>query len=177
MRFQFDTLAPRWEDIISDEHRAPLDAALERVQVPHRALDLGTGTGVGAFALARRFPNADVVGVDLSGEMVEQARSKTPHEFSGRVRFEVADASALPYESGSFDVVTLLNMIPFYDELARVTAPGGAVVLAFASGAATPIYVAPERVRADLSRRGFVQFAEIEAGNGAALVARRAEAT
>jgi ubiquinone/menaquinone biosynthesis C-methylase UbiE len=177
MRFQFDALAPRWEDIISDEHLAPFAAALEHVPAPRRALDVGTGTGVGAFALARRFPDAEVVGTDLSGEMVEQARSKTPPELADRVHFEVADASALPHECGTFDVVTLLNMIPFYDELARVTAAGGSVVIAFASGAATPIYVPSDRLRADLSRRGFAEFAEIAAGNGVALLARKGEGT
>ena len=40
---------------------------------------------------------------------------------------DVGDASALPYESAAFDLVTLNNMIPFFDELARVTAPGGYV--------------------------------------------------
>jgi len=176
LRFQFDKLAPRWEDIISDGHLAPLEAALERVHASRRALDVGTGTGAGAFVLARRFPEAEVVGVDLSGEMVAEARSKAPRELGDRVRFEVADASALPYESGSFDVVTLVNMIPFYDELARVTAQGGTVVIAFASGAGTPIYVPPDRLRGDLSRRGFAQFAQIAAGNGAALLARKGEA-
>jgi hypothetical protein len=71
--------------------------------------------------------------------------------------------------------VTLGNMIPFFDELARVVAPGGRVVFAFSAGPATPIYVAPERLRAELSRRGFGQFAELAAGKGTSFVAARAD--
>ena len=49
----------------------------------------------------------------------------TPPELAERVRFEQADAVRLPFEDGSFDLVQLANMIPFFDELARVAAPGG----------------------------------------------------
>ena len=55
-------------------------------------------------------------------------------------------------------------MIPFFDELARVVAPGGAVVFSFSGGAETPIYVPPERLRTELGRRGFADFAEFSAG-------------
>ena len=156
LRAQFDRLAPRWDRMISDVHMAPYDAALETIDpAPRRALDLGTGTGLGAFAIARRFPEAEVVGVDLAERMVAEARENTPDELSSRVRFETADAARLPYADGFFDLVALGNMIPFFDELARLTAPGGSIVFAFSGGAGTPIYVPPERLRDELSRRGF----------------------
>ena len=138
---QFDALAPRWEQMVSAEHLAPYEAALASLDPPARALDLGTGTGAGAVAIARRFPEAEVVGADLSDRMIEEARRKVPPELGDRVRFEVADASRLPYPDGSFDLVTLMNMIPFFDELARVTAPGGAALFSFSGGPGTPIYV------------------------------------
>jgi hypothetical protein len=65
-------------------------------------------------------------------------------------------------------------MIPFFDELARVVAPGGQLLFAFSGGAETPIYVPPERLRNELGRRGFTEFAEFEAGRGNALLARKA---
>ena len=92
---------------------------------PGHILDLGTGTGTAALAAARRFPEAEVVGVDLSEEMLAEARRKTPPELAGRVRFEQADGARLPYPAEAFELVTLANMIPFFDELARVTAPRG----------------------------------------------------
>jgi SAM-dependent methyltransferase len=172
---QFDSIAPRWEQVLSPEHLEPYEAALASLDPPARALDLGTGTGLGAFAIARRFPQAEVVGADLAVRMIEEARRRTPPELAGRVRFDVADASRLPYASGSFDLVTLANMIPFFDELARVVAPGGAMLLAFSGGAGTPIYVPPERIRAELEARGFAQFTDFAAGNGTAMVARKSE--
>ena len=71
----------------------------------------------------------------------------TPPELAGRVRFERADAERLSYPDGSFDLVSLANMIPFFEELARVTAPGGAVVFSFSAGTETPIYVPPDVLR------------------------------
>jgi ubiquinone/menaquinone biosynthesis C-methylase UbiE len=174
MRFQFDRLAPRWDAMRMQGAYAPYEAALERVQPPpRRALDLGTGTGGAAFAIARRFPDADVVGADLAKRMIEQARQNTPEDLRDRVRFEVADASKLPYDDGAFDLVGLGNMIPFFDELDRVVSPGGWVVIAFSSGAGTPIYVAPERLRSELALRGFADFAEISTDPGTALLARK----
>ena len=64
-------------------------------------------------------------------------------------------------------------MIPFFDELARVTAPGGAVVFSFSGGAETPIYVSSERLRSELGRRNFADFAEFSVGRGTALLARK----
>ncbi len=157
MRFQFDRMAPQWDSLrSSDTAYAPYEAALERVEPPpKRALDLGTGTGGAAFALARRFPAAEVIGVDLAKRMIEHARGKLADDLRGRVRFEVADAAHLPYADVSFDLVGLSNMIPFFDELDRVLAPGGFLIVAFSGGAGTPIYVSTERLRAELERRGF----------------------
>jgi ubiquinone/menaquinone biosynthesis C-methylase UbiE len=91
------------------------------------------------------------------------------------VRFEEADAERLPYPDASFDLVTLANMIPFFDELARVTAPGGSIVFSFSGGPETPIYVPFEVLRKELSKRGFTDFADFAVGNGTALVARKAD--
>jgi SAM-dependent methyltransferase len=175
---QFDWLAPRWESLRSPGGLASLDAALEALETPPgRALDLGTGTGAAAFATARRWPEAEVVGVDLSHEMIEEARRRTPLELQGRVRFEVGDSSALPFPDASFDLLVLVNMIPFFDEIARVVRTGGYAVISFSSGSGTPIYVAAERLRTELGRRGFEQFADVREGVGTALLARKAEST
>jgi ubiquinone/menaquinone biosynthesis C-methylase UbiE len=174
LRLEFQRLAPVWDDRRSPGAYAPYEAALERLeQPPARALDLGTGTGTGALVIAHRFLEAEVVGVDLAPAMIDEARRKLTDDLRGRVRFEVADASRLPFDDESFDLVGLGNMIPFFDEVARVTAPGGAVVLAFSAGAETPIYVRPRILRAELGRRGFADFADVSAGAGTALLARK----
>jgi ubiquinone/menaquinone biosynthesis C-methylase UbiE len=174
MRRQFDRIAPKWDQMRSADAFGPYEAALAALESPpRRALDLGTGTGRGAFAIARRFPGAEVVGADIAEDMLAQARSLTPPELAGRVRFEVADGANLPYEDGAFDLVGLGNMIPFFQELARITTPGGAVVVSFSAGPQTPIYVPLERVRAELKQRCFADFAEFSVGSGTALLARK----
>jgi ubiquinone/menaquinone biosynthesis C-methylase UbiE len=174
VRRQFDALAPVWESMRMEDSLASYEAGLEALPAaPVRALDLGTGTGAGAVAIARRFPEADVVGADLSGDMLDEARRRLPDELRGRITFERADASALPFADGSFQLVAHANMIPFFDELARVLAPGGHALFAFSSGPTTPIYVRPEKLKAQLSRRGFTEFAELAAGRGNGLLARK----
>jgi ubiquinone/menaquinone biosynthesis C-methylase UbiE len=174
MRLQFDRLAPAWESMRRPGGLASFERALDVIQPPpRRALDLGTGTGAGAFAIARRFTEADVVGVDIAPAMVAEARRLTPPELARRVRFDRADASRLPYGDDSFDLLGLANMIPFFDELERVLAPGGWAIFSFSGGAETPIWVPPERLRAELSRRGFSEFADFQAERGTSLLARK----
>ena len=173
LRSMFDGLAPTWETRIGPHHLWALDLALQDVPLPGRVLDLGTGTGVVAIALAERYPKAEIVGIDISAGMIEEAQRKLPSGLAGRVSFEIGDASALDFPDGDFDLVVLSNMIPFFDELARVVAAEGFLVLSFSRGAETPIYVPPDRLREELGRRGFSEFAEFSAEPATALRAKR----
>jgi demethylmenaquinone methyltransferase/2-methoxy-6-polyprenyl-1,4-benzoquinol methylase len=94
-----------------------------------RALDVATGTG--DLALALRARGADVVGLDFSERMLELARAKAPD-----VRFQAGNALALPFGEGEFDAVTvafgarnLADLRGGLAEMARVTRPGGRVVV------------------------------------------------
>jgi ubiquinone/menaquinone biosynthesis C-methylase UbiE len=171
IRRQFDRLAPVWAELRLPDSSASFLAALDRVDMPvRRALDVGTGTGLGALEIAKRFPDAEIVGVDVSAAMLEKARKLVPG-----IEFVEGDASALPFRDADFDLVAHVNMIPFLDETARVLRPGGWTVYAFSAGPQTPIYVEPERLGRELERRGFTDFAEITAGRGNAVLARRGE--
>jgi SAM-dependent methyltransferase len=177
IRRQFDKLAPSWDAMRSAGHLESLDAALDAIpEAPRRVLDVGTGTGTAARLIASRWPEAEVVGVDVADGMLAEARRLLPDDLSGRVRFERGDASALPFPDGSFDLVTLANMIPFFDEIDRVLASGGHAAFAWSVGPQTPIYVAPERLRDELARRGFGDFRELEAAPGTGFLARKPEA-
>ena len=104
-------------------------AELARVGPGSRALDVATGTGDLAIALAAR--GAEVIGSDFSEGMLELARTKAPG-----IRFETGNALALPYPDGEFDAVTVGFGARNFDdldrglsELVRVTRPGGRVVV------------------------------------------------
>jgi SAM-dependent methyltransferase len=169
MRAQFDKLAPVWEGIRMPDTLAPVEAGLDALaSPPRRVLDLGTGTGAVARLVAERFPEAEIVGADMAPQMIEEARQVTD---SPRITYQVADAQKLPFADGAFDLVTLGNMIPFFDELARVVKPGGRMLIAYSAGDETPIYVPNDRLRAELGRRGFAEFAELSAGRGTSLLA------
>ncbi|MGH2970987.1 MAG: class I SAM-dependent methyltransferase [Gaiellaceae bacterium] len=168
MQGLFDDLAPTWETRLGPHHLLALREAVDSLE-PRHVLDAGTGTGKAAIALAEWFPDADVVGIDLSPAMVAEAERQA----AGRARFQVADASSLPFQDGSFDLVVLMNAIPFFDELARVTAPGGIVVSSFSRGPETPIYVSEERLRRGLAGRGFGEFASFAADPTTAFRARK----
>ena len=171
MRRQFDKLAPTWDTLRYPDFLAPVEAALDRLPTsPARVLDIGTGTGAAARLASGRFPDASVFGVDLSERMLDEARRQSD---SARITYQAADAEHLPFDDASFELVLLSNMIPFFDELARVAAPQGHLVVAYSGGAGTPIYVPPARLRRELGRRGFAEFAELSAGRGTAFIARK----
>jgi demethylmenaquinone methyltransferase/2-methoxy-6-polyprenyl-1,4-benzoquinol methylase len=100
------------------------------------ALDVATGTGKLALELARRVgPTGSVIGSDFSEEMLAIAREQASSA-AAPLRFEWANAQALPYDSDTFDAVTVGFGVRNFSqlergvgELARVTKPGGKVVI------------------------------------------------
>jgi demethylmenaquinone methyltransferase/2-methoxy-6-polyprenyl-1,4-benzoquinol methylase len=101
-------------------------ARIVRRWAPRTLLDLATGSGDLALAIARACPDATVTGVDFCEPMLERARAK------GLRNTVVADAMALPFASGTFDVVTVafgLRNMAAWDgalrEMARVLRVGG----------------------------------------------------
>jgi SAM-dependent methyltransferase len=176
-RWFFDSLAPGWDARVqpdSPEHLTALFAGVESVEgTPRRILDLGTGTGAGALALARRFEEAHVEGVDISERMIAAAQEKTTEDLADRVRFRVADAAALPFETESFDLVTQISVPVFFDQIARLLRPRGNVIVVSSLGKATPYYLPNEVLRRRFERRGFRTVAAGSAGLGTFFVAER----
>jgi demethylmenaquinone methyltransferase / 2-methoxy-6-polyprenyl-1,4-benzoquinol methylase len=138
VRAMFDRIA-RVYDLMNSVMTAGLhhrwrDRAVDLANVGpgDRALDVATGTGDLAIALARRVgPGGEVIGSDFSDAMLELARKKSPD-----VTFEWGNALELAYEDASFDAVTVGFGARNFSalgtglaEMARVTKPGGRVVV------------------------------------------------
>ena len=99
-----------------------------------KVLDVACGTGNLALPAART--GADVTGVDIAPNLVEQARENARRE-GLNAKFDEGDAEALPYEDASFDVVVTMFGAMFAPrpelvaaELKRVCRPGGVIAMA-----------------------------------------------
>ena len=111
-----------------EQVREQLRAFLAPLSGDERALDVGTGAGTLALALAPLVGEA--VGVDLVPELLEAARQEAP----ANATFVEGDATALPFESFSFDLACSRRTLHHVSrpelalaELARVTKLGGRV--------------------------------------------------
>lgn len=111
----------------------PEVARVAGVTFGSNVLDVATGTGAQARAFAAA--GADVVGVDIAEGMLSVARKKSR---SARVRFEQADATALSFPDGTFDVASIsfaLHEMPrtirvrVLNEMRRVTRRSGRIVI------------------------------------------------
>jgi demethylmenaquinone methyltransferase / 2-methoxy-6-polyprenyl-1,4-benzoquinol methylase len=98
-----------------------------------RVLDVATGTGMVATALARRY-GCSVVGLDQSREMLAGAQAKLDRdpELAARISLVRGEAESLPYEAAEFDHLTYTYLLRYVEdpgatlaELARVVKPGG----------------------------------------------------
>ncbi len=116
---------PRWRATMIDQVN-PLPG--------QRVLDVATGTGLVAFALARR--GCDVVGLDQSEDMLAVARRHLGErtELKNRITFTQGEAEHLPFDDNEFDALTFTYLLRYVDdraatmrELARVVKPSGRI--------------------------------------------------
>jgi SAM-dependent methyltransferase len=131
----FSAVSPVYDELTEVEGygEALEQALLDLRGVPARILDLATGTGYAARRLKRQYPNAEVIGVDASPEMVAIARHNAEAE-DLEIRFEVGDAAKLSFDDASFDLVVSQNAPPFCDEMLRLLRPRGKALLVYSFG-------------------------------------------
>jgi SAM-dependent methyltransferase len=129
---------------LQEERASDLEQRVGRLLGPftgtEAVLDSGTGTGALAFALAPHV--AEVVAVDVQQDYLEAGRANAP----ANVRFEEADAMALPFGYGEFDLVACYRVLHHVrrpelavSELARVTRLGGRVFIVDQLGSIDPL--------------------------------------
>lgn len=132
VREMFDTIAPRY-DLVNRIMTFRMDvgwrkktiASLE-LQAGSTILDLAAGTG----DLCRMLVEARLrpVGMDLSFGMLAAARTTAPLAQADALRLPVADGTVDGVTCG-FALRNFRELGPFFDELARVTRPGGRIAL------------------------------------------------
>jgi phosphatidylethanolamine/phosphatidyl-N-methylethanolamine N-methyltransferase len=125
-----------WYDWLFGRILEPGRRALARrvtTLAPERILEVGVGTGL---MLARYPREAEVVGVDISAEMIRRAQARATQLPGRRIHLLVLDAETMPFPDGSFDCVTLpyvLSVTPrpeqLVQELRRVCRPGGTIFI------------------------------------------------
>ncbi len=129
---------------LQERRSAELSAQLQRALAPlhgtERVLDSGCGAGALALALAPFVES--VVGLDLSESLVAAGRERAP----ANVELRVGDATALPFEYGSFDIAGCLRVLHHVrrpelvvSELTRVTRPGGRILVVDQLGSVDPV--------------------------------------
>jgi SAM-dependent methyltransferase len=135
--------------------RARLREILEP-KAGERILEVGPGTGYYTLDVAERVkPDGQLDILDLQPEMLDHALRRAAERGLVNVTPIEADATAMPYEDGTFDaafLVTVLGEIPDQDaalrELFRVLRPGGRLVIGELIGDPHYVRLAPMRLRA-----------------------------
>ncbi len=128
VRARFDRAAKRFAgaDFV---HRTAADGLMQRLQPmtvqPRLIADLGSALGAGSKLLARQFPRARILSIDLSVEMLKAAKQQ--RRWFSKLRELQADATELPLATGSVDFVFANMLLPwindppaFFGEVARV---------------------------------------------------------
>ena len=132
----YERFMGRWSMLLAP---ALLDVVrVDAWRAPGRVLDVGSGTGHLARAVADRWPECEVVGVDPAPGFVEAARARADAEGEAhRIRFEHGEAGALPLDDDSVDAalaLLVLNFVPDPEramaEMLRVTRPAGVLAAA-----------------------------------------------
>ncbi|MDQ0303245.1 trans-aconitate 2-methyltransferase [Ancylobacter polymorphus] len=134
-----------------DERTRPPRDLLARVPLlkPRRVIDLGCGPGNSTELLAQRWPEAEVIGVDNSPAMLEQARARLPG-----ARFELADLASWtpPEDTDLLFANAVFQWVPEHlDVLARLLdklPPGGVLAVQMPDNVSEPSHLLMEEAAA-----------------------------
>ncbi len=114
---------------------------------PRRILDVGCGTGELTRRLARRYPGAEVVGLDFTAAMLREAVRRTGRDGRPGVAYGRGTTVRLPFADASFDLVSnaflirnLVDLDLAFAEMRRVLRPGGTLLVLEITEPASPAF-------------------------------------
>ena len=99
--------------------RSPRKAVIEAISENDKILDLCTGTATNAMGISRAIPTSEIVGVDLSENMLKVAREKLKKSNIKNITLYQMDATKLSFKSESFDKILLSLILHEMDEELR----------------------------------------------------------
>ena len=136
----YDLLAPVYRRIVPAMYDLATSRAAQRLSAgaPATILEVGVGPGHILTAVGKKNPTSRAVGVDISKGMLKESRRTLEN---GGIRADLvrADATKLPFKSGSFEGVVASFLLDLFwkekipdalREMQRVLAPGGRIVVA-----------------------------------------------
>jgi len=126
------------ETVMGNVYRDVVNRATKLTPIAGRVLDVGTGFGMLAMTLARKNPEVEIIGLDVSKQMTEAGKALVERRgLSKRVSFEKADAKEMPFPEGFFDAVISYGSLHHwvgpervFDEINRVRKPTGMIYVA-----------------------------------------------
>ena len=150
----FDRISPKYDALnhllslnIDKVWRRKTAKSVAKSQ-PKAILDLATGTADLALALAKRNPQAHIIGMDISEKMLDIGKAKVAQQkMESQIELRLGDAAAVPFGDNSFDAVTVAFGVRNFEdlgkglsEISRVLKPGGqAVILEFSMPEGFPV--------------------------------------
>ena len=122
----FDRISPKY-DALNHLFSLNIDKVWRRKTAktvskshPKAILDLATGTADLAIAMAKRNPQAHIIGMDISEKMLEIGKAKVAQQnLESQIELRIGDAASLPFEEGTFDAVTVAFGVRNFENLSK----------------------------------------------------------
>jgi ubiquinone/menaquinone biosynthesis C-methylase UbiE len=140
----FDDFSASFDEVAGKAMLAFTRLLLKEINIPENpvCLDVGCGTGISTFELAKRSKDEGTIsGIDISQLMIDQAENNPERLKFPNIRFSIVDAEQLDFPDSMFDLVISNQTLPFIPnrrkaltEIHRVLKPGGQTAHLFYGG-------------------------------------------